>query len=56
VSKAQSATLEDFGGDKGELMRFKVEQGLRTLTQDEKLQMFGLVDMELKESVNEIRR
>lgn len=47
MSTAENLDLDDFDGDAKAMLEFKIENGIRTLTQDEKMLMFGLVNNEM---------
>ena len=52
----EEKNLEDFNGDKDALLQFKINQGVRTLTQHEKETMFGLVNLQLQDTVDELKQ
>ena len=49
MSSAENVDIDDFDGDAKALLDFKIENGVRTLTQDEKMLMFGLVNNEMND-------
>ena len=44
VSTSENLDLDDFDGDAKAMLDYKIEHGVRTLSQDEKMLMFGLVN------------
>jgi hypothetical protein len=56
VSSAENVDIDDFDGDAKALLDFKIENGVRTLTQDEKMLMFGLVNNEMNDQMTVLRK
>jgi superfamily II DNA helicase RecQ len=48
-------TVYDFRGDEKAMMKYRAQQGVRKLSQQEKILMFGMVDKQLRDNVNEIK-
>lgn len=56
MSSAENVDIDDFDGDAKALLDFKIENGVRTLTQDEKMLMFGLVNNEMNDQMTVLRK
>lgn len=56
VNPVQDLDLEDFNGDMAAFNMAKIENGVRMLTQSEKLLMFAIADGRMKDGINDIKR
>lgn len=56
VNPAQDLDLEDFNGDLTAFQMAKIENGVRMLSQEEKILMFAIADGRMKDGINDIKR
>lgn len=56
VSQAENKDIDDFDGDAKAMLEHKIFNGVRTLTQDEKMLMFGLVNNEMNDQMAVLRK